>query len=292
MKFSRVSVLPLTLLSVIVVTGCANNSAKTSEYQRRPGWNALKILVKDDCETAKSGGNTLIQWNDECSIRPLIDLINKEPGKIPEFYAMYHQYGTPGVLAIDVTNNSKMNYLNYLNYLNSVSKSLNTVEIQKIYSDYRNDYRAVGLREVSKDEFTQSLTAFSKRSPEFVGLMNQEAKRLHDDSVAAERGHSDQKLGVDYKAKCGPFFIDLTPQDGWARINGAKPETQKITPLPGNIDGNNVKMQWMVPTDAPGKWYGMDYVKKNGKAILNVQLVQANMNAPRVYGTYDCIKIK
>ncbi|MCA6999482.1 hypothetical protein [Dickeya solani] len=288
MKTLRMSFLSLALLSVTFVAGCAKSIEKTPDYQRRPGWNALHILVKDDCETAKSGGKALIQWKGECSVKPLIDVINKNPEKIPEFYALYHQYGAPGVLSIDVSNNSKMNYLNYMN---SVSMSLNTVEIQKIYSDYRNDYRAVGLREVSKDEFTQSLTAFSKRSPEFVGLMNQEAKRLHDESVEAERGNSDQKLGVDYKAKCGPFFIDLTPHDGWARINGAKPETQKITPLPGNVDGNNVKMQWMVPTGAPGKWYGMDYVKKNGKAILNVQIVQASMNAPRVYGTYDCMKI-
>lgn len=288
MKSSRASFLSLTLLSVSIVAGCANSSAKTSEYQRRPGWSAIKLLVKDDCETAKSGGKTLIQWNGECSVRPLIDSINKNPVKIPEYYALYHQYGTPGVLAIDVTNTSKMNYLNYMN---SVAKSLNALEIQKIYADYRDDYRAIGLREVSKDDFTRSLTAFSKRSPEFVGLMNQEAKRLHDESAAAN-GHSDQKLGVDYKAKCGPFLIDLTPQDGWARINGAKPETQKITPLPGNVDGNNIKLQWMVPTNSPGKWYGMDYVKKNGKAILNVQLVQANMNAPRVYGTYDCIKLR
>lgn len=288
MKFSRVSVLSLTLLAVIVVAGCANSSAKTSEYQHRPGWHALNILVKDDCETAKSGGKSLIQWNEECSIKPLIDLINKDPGKIPEFYALYHQYGTPGVLAIDVTDNSKMNYLNYLN---SVSKSLNTLEIQKIYSDYRNDYRDIGLREVSKDEFTQSLTAFSKRSPEFVGLMNQEAKRLHDESVEAGRGNPDQKLGEDYKAQCGPFFIDLTPQDGWARINDSKPETQKITPLPGNVDGNNVMMQWMLPEKSIGRWVGMDYIKRDKKAILNVEVIRKNMDEPRQFWTYDCKKV-
>lgn len=281
----RLSFLSLTLLSVVIVSGCANSGTNTSEYQRRAGWNALRILAKDDCETAKAGGKTLIQWSGECSTKPLIDAVNKKPEKIPEFYALYHQYGAPGVLAIDVTDTSKMNYLNYLN---SVSKSLSTTAIDGIYADYKNDHREMGLDEVSKNDFIKSLTAFSKRSPEFVSAMNTEAKRLYDESEATKRNNGDQKLGLAYKANCGPYSIDLTPTDGWARINGAKPETQKITPLAGN----GIKMQWMLPTNAPGKWYGMDYVKRNGKAILNVQLVQANMNAPRMYGTYDCVKIK
>lgn len=93
-------------------------------------------------------------------------------------------------------------------------------------------------------------------------------------------------------SQCGPFHLGTSNEnDGWARINGAKPESQKLTFLKSDGDYDNVKMQWMVPTDSPGKWYGMDYVKKNGKAILNVQLVQANMNAPRMYGTYDCVKL-
>jgi len=92
-------------------------------------------------------------------------------------------------------------------------------------------------------------------------------------------------------SQCGPFYLGTSEKnDGWARINGVKPESQKFTFLKSKDDYDNVKMQWMVPTDAPGRWYGMDYVKKNGKAILNVQLVQANMDAPRVYGSYDCVK--
>lgn len=289
MKSSRLSFLSLTLLSVALVSGCTHSAANTSEYQRRPGWDALVLLAKDDCETAKAGGKTLLKWSGECSIKPLIDAVNKKPEKIPEFYALYHQYGAPGVLAIDVRDTSKMNYFNYLN---SVSKSLSASIIDRIYADFKNDYKAMGLDEVSKSDFTKSLTSFSKRSPEFVNAMNLEAKRMYEELETAKKSNPDRKLGVDYKAKCGPYFVDLTPVDGWARINGAKPETQKITPLPGNVDGNNIKMQWMVPTDAPGRWYGMDYVKKNGKAILNVQLVQANMDAPRVYGSYDCEKVK
>ncbi|SCC69801.1 hypothetical protein [Kosakonia oryziphila] len=91
-------------------------------------------------------------------------------------------------------------------------------------------------------------------------------------------------------SQCGPFTVHWA-EDGFARINGAKPETQKVNFLKQKDDFNNVKIQWMVPTNAAGKWYGMDFVGRDGKAILNVQLVQANMNAPRVYGTYDCKKV-
>lgn len=93
-------------------------------------------------------------------------------------------------------------------------------------------------------------------------------------------------------SQCGPFHLGTSKSDdGWARINGTKPESQKFTFLKAQGDYNNVMMQWMVPTNTPGHWYGMDYVKRNGKAILNVQLVQASMNAPRVYGSYDCVKV-
>lgn len=93
-------------------------------------------------------------------------------------------------------------------------------------------------------------------------------------------------------SQCGPFHLGTSKEDdGWARINGTKPETQKFVFLKSHGDYDNVKMQWMVPTNAPGRWYGMDYVKKDGKAILNVQLVQANMNAPRIIGSFPCKKV-
>lgn len=92
--------------------------------------------------------------------------------------------------------------------------------------------------------------------------------------------------------RCGDFvFSSSKNDDGWARVNGIKPESQKLTFLKAQGDYDNVKMQWIVPTSAPGKWYGMDYVKKNGKAILSVQLVQASMDAPRIIGSFPCKKI-
>jgi hypothetical protein len=70
--------------------------------------------------------------------------------------------------------------------------------------------------------------------------------------------------------------------DGWSRINGVKPETQKLTFLKQKEDYDNVKMQWIVPANQPGIWLGMDYIKRDGKAILNVQWLRANMDVMRL----------
>ncbi|EFI4646964.1 hypothetical protein GXG42_22610 [Escherichia coli] len=94
-------------------------------------------------------------------------------------------------------------------------------------------------------------------------------------------------------SQCGPFHLGTSPtNDGWARINGAKPESQKVTFLKQKEDYENIKMEWRMATDQPGRWIGLEYIKRNGKAILNAQWLQASMNAPRQYATYDCVKVK
>ncbi|EAR8227847.1 hypothetical protein E2V00_21450, partial [Salmonella enterica] len=85
---------------------------------------------------------------------------------------------------------------------------------------------------------------------------------------------------------CGPFLINWKAQDGLARINGHKPETQKITFLKQKGDYDNVNIQWMVPGN--GRWLGMDFVARNGKPILNVEVIRKNMDEPREFWTYDC----
>lgn len=99
-------------------------------------------------------------------------------------------------------------------------------------------------------------------------------------------------LGQPYM-KCGGFtFSTSENDDGWARINGAKPDSQKLTFLKAQGDYENVMMQWMLPrSDAPG-WLGLDYVKRGKKAILNVEVIRNNMDEPRQFWTYDCRKIK
>lgn len=94
-------------------------------------------------------------------------------------------------------------------------------------------------------------------------------------------------------SQCGPYHLGTSPaNDGFARINGAKPETQKVTFLKAKEDYDNIKMEWTVATDQPGRWVGLEYIKRNGKAILNAQWLQANMDAPRQYASYDCVKVK
>jgi len=36
----------------------------------------------------------------------------------------------------------------------------------------------------------------------------------------------------------------------------------------------------------------LDYIKRDGKAILNVEVVRVNMDEPRQFWTYDCERVK
>lgn len=93
--------------------------------------------------------------------------------------------------------------------------------------------------------------------------------------------------------KCGPFvFSTSSENDGYPRINGAKPESQKVTFLKKEGDYQNIKMQWIVLNGNTGQRYGLDYIKRNGKGILNAEAVRQNMSEPRIFGTYDCKKSK
>lgn len=91
--------------------------------------------------------------------------------------------------------------------------------------------------------------------------------------------------------QCGPFFLK-GESDGLMHINGQAPETQKMTFLKQKDDFDNVMMQWMLPDAKTGRWLGLDYVKRNNKAILNVEVIRKNMDEPREFWTYDCRKVK
>jgi hypothetical protein len=94
-------------------------------------------------------------------------------------------------------------------------------------------------------------------------------------------------------SQCGPYRLGTSPaNDGWARINGVKPESQKVIFLKQKEDYDNIKMVWRMATTQPGVWIGMEYIKRDGKAILNTQQLRASMDAPKIFGTYDCVKIK
>ena len=99
------------------------------------------------------------------------------------------------------------------------------------------------------------------------------------------------QLTVSAATQCGPFRFDAG-NDGLMHINGQKPETQKMTFLKQKDDFDNVMMQWMLPDPNTGRWLGMDYIKRNKKAILNVEVIRKNMDEPREFWTYDCRKVK
>lgn len=91
--------------------------------------------------------------------------------------------------------------------------------------------------------------------------------------------------------KCGPFTLSSS-YDGFMHINNVRPETQKFTFLKAKDDYDNIMYQWMLPDPNVGRWLGLDYIKRNKKAILNVEVVRVNMDEPRQFWTYDCAKVK
>lgn len=91
--------------------------------------------------------------------------------------------------------------------------------------------------------------------------------------------------------QCGNFYLKAD-STGLTHINGQPAETQKITFLKAANDYDNVKIQWMLPSKSAGRWLGLDYVRQNGKPILNVEVVRMNMDASRQFWTYDCKRVK
>ncbi|CAI0905953.1 hypothetical protein [Serratia quinivorans] len=91
--------------------------------------------------------------------------------------------------------------------------------------------------------------------------------------------------------QCGGFYLK-GHSDGLVYVNGVKPLSQKVTFLKAKGDYDNVMFQWMVEDAKTGQLLGMESVRRDAKSILNVEAVRNNMDAPRVFGTYDCEKVK
>lgn len=96
-------------------------------------------------------------------------------------------------------------------------------------------------------------------------------------------------FGAFAATQCGPFLLK-GESDGLMHINGQAPQTQKMTFLKQKDDFDNVMMQWIFPEKSIGRWVGMDYIKRDKKAILNVEVIRKNMDEPRQFWTYDCKK--
>lgn len=218
--------------------------------------NALELL-KNDCKTALSGGVSQFTWSNgfECEDTKKLVSMDESAKRIPLALLASVLINDKGGIDKKLDKNSLSVFIS------------NKAKMDVLYEDYN-----AGVQEFSFPKFTRE---------QFNNYFKFVLSGQKDVVQSSEKP----------LMQCGPFLISSS-DDGFAHINHTRPETQKFTFLREKDDYSNLEYQWMVPTNTPGHWYGMDYVKRNGKAILNVQIVQANMNAPRVYGSYDCQKIK
>ncbi|MGI4169078.1 hypothetical protein ACR2YV_10990 [Klebsiella pneumoniae] len=92
-----------------------------------------------------------------------------------------------------------------------------------------------------------------------------------------------------FTSYCGPYTL-VAREGDVSIINGERVTSQKIKLL--GEDGIKIDMGLMPAKD--GNNYGFEYVRYPGteKRFLNVQLLQASMDAPKIIGSFPCRKVK
>ena len=90
--------------------------------------------------------------------------------------------------------------------------------------------------------------------------------------------------------QCGGYRLHAA-KNGWTEINGEQATSQKIKFLGQKDDWENVKTDMGLMPARDGNNYGFEFVKRNGKSFLNVQLLQNNMAAPKIIGSFPCKKV-
>lgn len=91
--------------------------------------------------------------------------------------------------------------------------------------------------------------------------------------------------------QCGNFRMDAIP-DSLFKINGETVTSQKVQML--GVDGTGMKIDMGLMPAKDGNNYGFQYIHQPGSEsrFLNVQLLQHNMDAPKLIGSFPCVKIK
>ncbi|MDZ5677912.1 hypothetical protein NAH18_27280 [Klebsiella pneumoniae] len=91
-----------------------------------------------------------------------------------------------------------------------------------------------------------------------------------------------------FTSYCGPYTL-VAREGDVSIINGERVTSQKIKLL--GEDGIKIDMGLMPAKD--GNNYGFEYVRYPGteKRFLNVQLLQASMDAPKIIGSFPCKKV-
>ncbi|AWE03066.1 hypothetical protein [Klebsiella pneumoniae] len=88
--------------------------------------------------------------------------------------------------------------------------------------------------------------------------------------------------------QCGNYIMT---GEGMTVINGETVTSQKVKFLGKDGDYANMKMDMGLMPARDGNNYSFEFVKRNGKAFLNVQLLQNSMDAPKIIGSFPCRKV-
>lgn len=90
--------------------------------------------------------------------------------------------------------------------------------------------------------------------------------------------------------QCGNFRMEAIP-DSLFKINGETVTSQKIKMLGG--DGTGMKIDMTLVPARNGRNYGFQYIHRPGSdsRFLNVELLQASTDAPRIIGSFPCKRV-
>lgn len=91
--------------------------------------------------------------------------------------------------------------------------------------------------------------------------------------------------------QCGGYKLTINDSEGLVRVNGELVTSQKVKYLGAQGDEGNTMWNMGLMPARDGNNYGFQFIKHNGKAFLNVQLLQNSMDTPKIIGSYPCKKV-
>ena len=91
--------------------------------------------------------------------------------------------------------------------------------------------------------------------------------------------------------QCGGYRLTIDDSEWLTRVNGELVTSQKVKYLGAAGDEANAVWNMGLMPARDGNNYGFEFVKRKGKAFLNVQLLQNSMDAPRIIGSFPCKKV-
>lgn len=179
---------------------------KDKSYKERPGWAALMELGNYDCQMYKNSRESFFNFTwaySSCDANAVIEAINTRPDWIPIFYAAYHEYGGVNMGTMDMPDHKEHMRIAILGLAAKLAQFLKAGSWHdSLYENYKYDSWNMGLKDVGKHKFIESLEHFSLRQAEFEQKTNEldvvyweqkkaadeaELKREQDELMASER---------------------------------------------------------------------------------------------------------